>query len=64
MKTLKNDNVELTKESNRLCVAIKSAMKDSEIIKRKSEKEIEALKAEHANLKKYKIQQQEEARKA
>ena len=64
MKTLKNDNVELTKEGNKLSVAIKSAMKDSEIIKRKSEKEIEALKAEHANLKEYKIQQQEEARKA
>ena len=64
MKTLKNENEELVKEGNALSVALKSGMKESELSKRKSEKETEALKAELKNLKEYKIQQQEEARKA
>ena len=64
MKSLKKDNEELAKEGNALSVAIKGGMKDSEISKRKSEKDIESLKAELANLKEYKIQQEEEARKA
>ena len=63
MKTLKTENEELAKEGNALSVALKSSMKESELSKGKSEKETEALKAEIANLKEFKIQQQEQARK-
>ena len=64
MKTLKNENEELVKEGNAISVSLKSRLKDSELSKRNSEKEIEAYKVELANLLEYKIQQEEEVRKA
>ena len=47
-----------------LSVALKASKKDLELNFRNSDKEIDALKAKHLNLKEYKDQQQEEKRKA
>ena len=64
VKTLKTEKEIISKESNALSVALQSTKKHSESSFRQSMKDIEALKEELANLIQYKIQHQEEIRKA
>ena len=64
VKTLKTEKEIILKESNALSVALQSTKKHSESSFRQSMKDIEALKEELANLIQYKIQNQEEIRKA
>ena len=64
VKTLKAEKEDVLKESNALSVALQSSKKNSESSFRQSMKEIEALKEELTNLNQFKIQHQEEIRKA
>ena len=64
VKSLKLENEIILKESNSLSVALLSSKKDLEIRIRQSEKEKEAFKEELKSLQDYKIQHQEEIRKA
>ena len=64
MKAFKNENEEIEKGNKALSVALKSSKKDLELNLKHSGKDIKSLREELATLKEYKIQHQEEQRKA
>ena len=64
MKAFKNENEEILKGNKALSLACKSSKKDLELNLKHSGKDIKSLREELATLKEYKIQHQEEQRKA